>query len=110
MSEFISLSAAEQMTTSYRENRPGFLKEQYSVDILPICETFDKSQVEALLGQDGSTQLRAYLGTDENNNIKILLVGVNDSDEDILVTGSEKILDRAKRCPVTCPPSSPLNS
>lgn len=109
MSEFISVNDGATMTTSYRESRSGILAAGVPVDVLPICETFAKADIQTLLDHQDCESLRIYPGRDQDGKIIFVLVGVNGNDEDIL-DNDYAVLDRAKRCPYICPPSSPLNS
>ena len=122
MSAFIPVTEASVMTARYRQHRESILQESLQGhDLLPICETFDKSQVETLLQKSGCTQLRCYYGMDEDLTVHLVLVAAGSGDEDILPPTTENVtqtseededftVDRANRCPDYCPPASPLNS
>ena len=97
------------MTKDYRDGRQNLVAGADEVDRVPICETFEKSHVQSLLNNPDCTGLRAYFAMDGNENVKLILVAVNDADED-LYQGTTALLDRATRCPDMCPPASPLNS
>ena len=61
MSNFISLQQAADMTARYRKNMNEMLSEPYKgQNILSICETFQKSDIEKLLAKDGCKSLRIY--------------------------------------------------
>lgn len=120
MNHEISFETAIEMTSRYRSNRDTVLKEEYQQGaILPICETFDKASIEALLSQTGAASLRVYYGMDSGLKLHAILVAADESDEDILpktatnnnLNESEEglILEDAQRCPPYCPPTSPLN-
>lgn len=117
MSNPISLNKGIGMTTLYRIQKNAILLPEFkNTGILPICETFSKSDVETLLAKVDCTQMRIYYGMDDEYKVHAILVAVNANDEDILpsiqagVTVDEPYLwDDAKRCPVDCPPASPLN-
>lgn len=118
MSNFISLEEAVDMTTLYRKEMNEILAPPYQgQNILSICETFEKEDIEKLLSKKGCQKLRIYYGMDENSGVHAILVAVNSANEDMLPTGiastevvEEDILAKAPKCPVLCPPSSPLNS
>lgn len=119
MRVFLSLSEASAMTARFREHRESILKEQYQgQDLLPLCETFAKADVETLLHRSGCEKLRCYCGMDEENKLHFLLVGVNAANEDILSPDGTAIgegddgpvLEKGVRCPPDCPVPSPLNS
>lgn len=113
MSHFISLSTAVDMTTLYRQDRETILATGYkNQNILPKCETFDRAAFDAVLAQSGCEAIRIYYGMDSNNKVHAVIVGVNDSDEDIIFpnTDNSKIIETGTRCPDNCPPTSDLNS
>ena len=114
MSNFIDLNQAVTMTTDFRTDMENILDQQYKgLDILAICETFDKGQVKSLLDQTTCVALRVYFGMDENKKIHTILVGVDDDDKDILPYQNETgdfILEEAKRTPPFSVPTSPLNA
>jgi hypothetical protein len=106
----IDLGTAIDLTTRLRNNRPGNL---------PICETYDKTSVQALLDQPNAAKFRLYLGQKPNGDICNVLVAADENDHDILpeegsnsLTGTDEgiILEDSVRCPELCPPESPLNS
>jgi hypothetical protein len=112
--QFITLSEAIDLTTKFREQKDEILSSTYQGSaVLPTCETFECDAVRTLMGQDACTSLRVYFGMDENKQIKLVLVGVNGSNTDILPASSSAtaiILEKGVRCPVDCPPASVLNS
>jgi len=117
MSQQITLARAVQMTTIYRGKRGEILKPAYPTDVLPICETFHKKDIQRVLDQSTCVSFRVYYGMDESDLIHAIFVGVDANGDDILpppqgtVGGDEGILiDDGQRCPTSCPPASPLNS
>jgi hypothetical protein len=116
MSNFISLKKAIEMTTLYREQMDTILADDFKgQDILVRSETFSSVQVEKLLAKPGCIELRIYYGMSQDLKIHALLVGVNESGEDILSNAplnsdDESVVEEARRCPPICPPESPLNS
>jgi hypothetical protein len=116
MNHFISLAAAKDMTERYRMHRESILKTEFqNQNLLPICESFDKSPFEALLSKSNCAGLRIYYGMDENLKIHAIIVAFDEQNEDILPsslneTEDEDIIDNGNRCPELCPPSSELNS
>lgn len=85
-------------------------------DILPLSETFNRSDIDLLLAQQGTAGIRIYYGMDSENKVHAVLVPVNNNNEDILYaqddTNDENsmILQEGQRCPTICPPASPLNA
>jgi len=117
MSHQISLQQAIDLTTRYRKEKDQILKPEYAgKNLLALSETYDRSAFEELLKQEGCVKIRAYFGMDENKNIKLLFVGANDKNEDMLPSdmqatagGGASIQDIGQRCPPLCPPPGPLN-
>lgn len=103
------------MTTRYRQEKTQILKPEYSPDILARAETFSRAAFEELLEQPGCESIRAYYGMDKEKNIKLLFVGVNAENEDILPSdkngqdGGGSIQNVGQRCPPICGKQSPLN-
>jgi hypothetical protein len=102
----ITLATAVEMTTRYRQQRP----ENY-----PVCESFEKAAIESLLAQNGASFLRIYYGMKDSGEVDAVLVAADASGQDILPVQSnllgdgDEILEDSFRCPVNCPPDSPLN-
>src|SRR3989337_56913 len=95
---FISLDQAIQLTSTYRNSKEIILEPEFrDQGVLPVCETFDRAAFDTVLSKQGCTGLRIYLGMDETNLIKLVIVGVNENNEDMLpptdengtVTGGE---------------------
>ena len=118
MSQLISLSKAIAMTTLYRNEKENILAPAYqNKNILCKCESFDRTDFDAILANKECVGLRIYYGMDEEKKVHAIIVGYNAKDEDILPVVSTalldpplgEIIDNGKRCPVDCPPTSPLN-
>ncbi len=86
---------------------------------MPTCETFDRAAFDALLAQPGCTGVRIYLGMDDENQVKLIVVGVNEKGCDILPdaqrttafsTQTGIIIEDGARCPEHCPEESYLNT
>lgn len=140
MSHIIPLSTAKQMIEKYNLERNSILEPQYKgQDVLAICETFNRADIDAVLRQRDCVAIRIYYGMDASNKVHAIIVGVNSNDQDIVPStgsvtstaaremggsGSEGvnqslegedpepglILEMARRCPTDCPPSSSLKS
>ena len=109
----IPLSTAAGMTSSYRTNKEALLvTAKQGLNILPICETFDRAAFDTLLAPTDCKSIRIYFGMDSDLKIHCVIVGVNADDEDMLPNDSNdyQIMDGGVRCPENCPPSSDLNS
>lgn len=119
VSHFIPLSQAIEMTTLYRQEKEKILvPDMRDKNILPICETFNREAYDALLAEADCVGVRLYLGMGADLQIRIIAVGVNAKNEDILPSGvgvipaadPVVIVEDGQRCPDDCPPPSPLNS
>ena len=115
MSQFITLQQASEMTTRYRENKDQILTDLFKgKDILPVCETFDRQTFDQVLSQPDCQKIRLYLSMDKELKLRMIIVGVNAKDEDILAPAAAddggSIGEQGQLCPPICPPSSPLNS
>lgn len=112
-SNLISLEDAIAMTSEYRKEKDSILAEGVSPDVLPICETFNKTDFQTVLDQTGCVGVRVYFGMKTGKEISVVVVGVNADDEDMISTVNpayaDKILDMGNRCPIVCPPKSDLN-
>lgn len=107
---FITVSQAATLIDNYKELRTEILKTGYSTDILPICLTVPKGEVESMLSQTGADSLRIYLGAVTTTNlITAVLVAVNETDDDIIDSENPLIIDNLSRCPSSCPPASDIN-
>lgn len=118
-SHFISLEQAIEITSLYRAEHENILASAYkNQEILPICETFNRYDIDILLEKEACAGLRIYFAMDPSLKVKVLVVAVNENGEDILPENATKatndddegdIIQEAHRCPTLCPPSSPLN-
>jgi hypothetical protein len=113
----ISLQIAEQMTGRYRANYESILAPEHrGKNLLAKNETFNRAAIEQLLSIKDCAGMRIYYGMDDSLQCHAILVGVNESNEDILSlsvtmqsTNDEPIFQEGQRCPDFCPPDSPLN-
>jgi hypothetical protein len=101
MSNFITLTEAQDMTTRYRNSVDDMLTSSYQGALLN-CETFDASAVQDLLDQSGCEKFRVYFGMDENNKVRAIMVGVGADNEDILNGSSSLIVEKGTTCPDIC--------
>ena len=108
----ISLQEAIVMTTRFQKEIQSMLKPEYTgIDILPKSETFKKSIFVELVRRAECAAIRSYLGMDENNHVRLIFVGVDDNNNDILASGHAHgghIFEYGQRCPPICG-ISPLN-
>ncbi len=103
----IKLTDGKEMIARYKERRELILKENYDSSILTLSETFSKEEIVQILNQTGCENFRSYLGMDADNNIRLILVGVDADDHDLLE--NKIIIENGLRCPSVCPLTSALN-
>lgn len=92
----VPLSAASAMTRSFRRTvSPGTV----------IGGFFGRDAIQSILSQSGCVGIRAYYAYDEGNSPTLVLVGVNESGDDM--TGGV-MLERWFPCPPFCPQDNEL--
>jgi hypothetical protein len=107
----ITLAQAAKMTKNYRALKENILDSSFRrKDILPESETFNRDAFEAILAQKGCTAVRIYMAADDLGQVKLMAVGVNAEEQDILTESDPVIIEEGIRCPTQCPPPSTLNS
>lgn len=112
MNNVISLQQAIDMTTRFRNQTTADGK----MDI-PRAETFERAIFDQILSQPGCVKIRIYSGLDEKMGYRLIIVGVNDKDEDMLpvslsateTDGGNTIGEDGMTCPPYCGTTSPLN-
>ncbi|HMK05167.1 MAG TPA: hypothetical protein VK489_13275 [Ferruginibacter sp.] len=88
ISHFIPLPQAVEMTARYREDKERILvPEMRGKNILPVCETFNRDAFDLLLNEGGCVGLRLYFSMGVDLKIRIIAVGVNSKNEDMLPPG-----------------------
>jgi hypothetical protein len=108
------------MTASFRLHRESILNSIYqNQNILPLSETFERTDMERVLTQTGCTAVRIYYGMDEDLKTHAIFVGVNADNEDMIAPATQTLteeesdedllLEGGVRCPEICPPESELN-
>lgn len=83
----ISLDQAIGMIKRYRQQLKTLMQLEFA-SALPYAETFNKSIFTELASQPNCVAIRSYLGMDDQNNVRLIFVGVNDKNEDILPAGT----------------------
>lgn len=120
MNNRITLQQAIDLVTRFRSRKQDVIKPEYvEKNILPTSETFDREAIDKLLAHPECLKVRVYPGMSEDMNIRMIIVGVDALDKDILPVTENKssdgddeeeiIVEEGVRCPPTCPPTSPLN-
>lgn len=106
----ITLEHAKQMLKLYSDNKALILKAGYNIDILAFNETFDRSEIEDILNQDGCVSFRIYYGMANDLNIHAILVGVDADGNDILSADPPVIKEESTRCPPICKQDAGLSN
>jgi hypothetical protein len=115
----ITLQQAIDMTTLFRDQLNNIVNPRYiGQDIIARCETFDRTIIDAILAETGCVKLRVYSGLNADLHLKVIIVGVDDQDKDILPTAARLadgeeiyIAEEGISCPPYCrpDPNPPLN-
>lgn len=96
----ISFRDAGELTHNFRENHPNAsVKGGY----------FSKKAISALLSQNNAVGIRIYFGNDENEQVKLVVVGV-DANENDLVGEENLCMEYSVPCPSKCGNENILNS
>lgn len=120
INHFITLEKAKEMTAKFRSERDAILiPELREQNILSICETFDRGAFDTVLAETGCLGLRVYFGMTPELKVRVIVVGVNANNEDILPAenlsrvqaSSEEggdddeghIIEEGAPCPDICP-------
>ena len=109
----ISLDTAKKWTKKWRQKESTYNKYHE-------CKAFNipKIDLQEVLAVKGVASIRAYLGVDENNVEKLMIVGVDEKGKDMIPTSDDIALkgdqddggiwDFTEPCPISCDESSPL--
>jgi len=110
---FISLATAQAMTARFRAEKENILAPAYrGQNILSICETFNREPFDSVLAEEGCVGLRIYFGMEEDLKVKVIIVGVDADNKDILPSQSARrttddpdtgIIELGRPCPDFCP-------
>jgi len=107
----ISLKTAMEWTKKWRDKESTYNKYHE-------CKAFNipKVDLQEVLAEKGVASVRAYLGVDENNVEKLMIVGVDEKGKDMITLTKDNSLkgddgdiwDFTEPCPTNCDESSPL--
>lgn len=112
VNHLISLKQAKEMTALYRNEKENILKPEFQgKNVLLTCETFDRSAFDEVLAQSKCAGVRIYFGMNADLTIKVIVVGVDSENKDILPTnttaaitsGGGIIVEEGRPCPDFCP-------
>ena|SRR5436305_643934 len=115
---YMSVTNAAAMTSRCRAQKENILDSGIrNTGIIPICETSDRSALDAILADTNCTKVRIYTAMNSDLKIRFVITGVNSSDADIFLSdtstsevGVPSVIEMGLRCPADCPPDSSLNS
>ena len=96
----ISFTAAGAMTKKYRDSVDRDARKA-------LC--FDKDIFATLAHQDGCERIRFYFGLDSNDELQLIIVGVDDQGNDQVGT-DDQCYDIGDPCPSVCSTNNILNS
>lgn len=95
----ITLEQAQQWAQTWRSNPNNTVK----AFLIP------EADITQLLAEEGVANVRAYMGIDENNTQKLMLVAVDAEGNDMInEENGQYIYDFTQPCPKTCDVNSPL--
>ena len=104
----ISFNVAKDLIDRFKANKRPMLNIGYEHS-LSFAETFDAEAVKTLLQQPGCVKFRVYMGMKEDLSICFVLVGVDETDNEILGMAPDYkegvILELGDPCPPNCPPN-----
>lgn len=123
MNNTIGLDQAIKMTTLLRQHRDRITAPDIvGKPLIPVCETYDRAAFDKLLSDSACRKIRIYYGMNDDLQLRAVIVGVNEMDEDILPASGTNSADGSKvegddgtiiedsiTCPPICPKPSPLN-
>ena len=61
----------------------GALSKQFN---MPLCETFNREAIDALMAVNGTQALRIYMGVDAQGQVRLVLLPVDDEGNNIITT------------------------
>ncbi len=93
----ISLQEASDLARNYRSANPSRIKGEF----------FGRDDIESILAQEDCVGIRIYYGLDTQGTQKLVLVGVDGSENDLY---NGVLMQQGQPCPPICGQSSPLNS
>ena len=109
----ITLQTAKKWAKKWRKEEGTYNEHQR-------CRAFNipKIDLQEVLAEEGVESIRAYLGVNDDNVEKLMIVGVDKNNKDMISTikpnelgaPGDDIYDMTKPCPDICDPGSPLNS
>lgn len=109
----ISLDKAKEMTALFRAQKENILDPDLrGQNILSICETFNRSIFDTILAETGCVALRLYFGMNPELQLRVIIVGVDENNNDILPSSAEgkdgggtdgSIGQEGRPCPDFCP-------
>jgi hypothetical protein len=118
----ISINEAATYTSNWRTfNQSNQIGDYNISQLFPNAYNVNIEDIAALVNEPGIEKIRIYFGYDTKNPepqpdgtfpMKVMIVGVDGSNKDIIYTGTELsgIYDHCQPCPSLCDTASPLSS
>ncbi len=109
----ITVAQAKQMTKLFRELKDIILiPDMRGKDILSICETFNREAFDRILAQPTCVGIRIYFGMNPEQKVRVIAVGVDKDNNDLLPELSNTTIRDPEPPPPTeqglpCPPYCP---
>jgi|GEM_PF-306923 len=101
----IPLEKAKAMTKLFRELKETILvPEMRGLNVFTICETFNREAFDGILVQPDCVAIRIYFGMSPEKKIRVIAVGVDKDNKDLLPSTSTMSLKTAS---TTTPPPPP---
>lgn len=125
MTHQISISEANTLIARFLANKQDILDGVFAeIDVFSNSQTFAVASVNSMLGQSGTTGLRAYFGmyddsssvpTSKKNKIVLILCSSDENGNDLGLAPTQDgssiiILEDGFMCPPTCSASSQINN
>jgi hypothetical protein len=76
----ITLEKAIEFTSRFREQLRAIVQPNFA-SALPYAETFNKEVFNRLINITGSVGIRIYLGLDEQNQVRMIVVAVDENND-----------------------------
>lgn len=118
----IPLEKAKKLKKIFKEKKGELINPKIpATDVIPDSETFNRTAIDRLLALPGCVGIRIYTGMDEEYKLRLILVGVNDKGEDLIIPSTTtasltattlsdgEVVEDGIRCPPKCPPPSDLD-
>jgi hypothetical protein len=100
-SQLIDLEKAAALTTAYQNTIP----QQNGQFTKSVAFVYYKEELFKILDQEECEGVRIYPGYDENENLQLVIVGIDQNGDDMY---QGFIMDKGRTCPQICSQANPL--